>query len=119
VSELLQRPVLSSNGYVAAFESTAANLTDSASTQTHVFLRFMAPPIAAFNSEPPVHTNSDRIEVSVHADDPAASLFLCQLDAYTPVIVAPGRSCSLIYRRADMSCRSGQEVPACSTSRSL
>jgi Tol biopolymer transport system component len=90
VSELLQRPVLSSNGYVAAFESTAANLTDSASTQTHTFLRLMAPPIAAFSSAPPARTNAHSIAISVHADDPAASVFLCQLDGHAPVDCRPG-----------------------------
>jgi Tol biopolymer transport system component len=109
VSELLQRPVLSSSGYVAAFESTAANLTDSASTQTHVFLRLMAPPIATFDRDPPATTNSNRITVSVRADDPAASLFLCRLDTHTPVNCRPG---SIVFThlsagRHELSIRAG------------
>jgi Tol biopolymer transport system component len=80
VRELLQRPILSSTGDVAAFESTAHNLTLDPSPQPHVLVRLLDPPIASFVSAPPSRTRQARVRVRLAADDPHATSFACRID---------------------------------------
>jgi TolB protein len=90
VSGLLQQPALSGDGLVAAFESTALNLTHEALPQTHVFLRLLDPPQASFTTAPPTNVGGDRVSLAVRADDPHASDFSCQLNAEAPFPCRPG-----------------------------
>lgn len=84
VKELLQRPSLSSNGLVAAFESTASSLTHDTSSALHAFVRLMAPPTAVFTTPPPSRTRARRVTARVRADDPAAHGFVCQVNGGAP-----------------------------------
>jgi Tol biopolymer transport system component len=91
VATLLQRPVLSGNGNVAVFESTAASLTRTASDAPHVFVRLMNPPEARFTSSPPRTVGRSSVTVSVGADDRAARTFSCAVNRRTPFACGPGR----------------------------
>jgi TolB protein len=90
VSDLLQQPVLSGDGLVAAFESTALNLTHETLPQTHVFVRLLDPPQASFTTPPPAHVGGNRVSLAVRADDPHASDFACQVAAEAPFPCRPG-----------------------------
>lgn len=91
VATLLQLPVLSANGYVAVFESTATSLTNSTADEPHVFVRLMNPPEATFTSSPPRTVDSSSVTVSARADDPDAHTFACRLDGGSLFACRPGR----------------------------
>jgi hypothetical protein len=90
VGSVLQHPSLSTDGFVAAFASTAASLTGVGGGQSHVFLRLMSPPQAYFITQPPTHSGP-RVTVSVRVDDGAARSFWCQVNSGTPFACRPGR----------------------------
>jgi Tol biopolymer transport system component len=88
VPQLLQRPALSADGRIAAFSSTAPNLVAGDTNQREdVFLRLLDAPQTTLVSE----TRGRRPLVTVKADDPAATRFVCQLDAGPLFGCAPGR----------------------------
>ena len=91
VSELLQRPVLSADATVAAFESTAATLTQVASNEPHVLLRVMAPPVAVFIQPPPPSTRAHSVSAVVATSDAGARLLLCRVDRRPPTACRVGR----------------------------
>lgn len=77
---LLQQPVISRDGTSAVFESGAANLVGTASNGVNnLFLRLLSPPrtIAVTRPGPVV---GRRPAVAYRADDPFASVGLCQID---------------------------------------
>lgn len=91
VRELLERPVLSYDGYSAVFETTAANLSGDERPQTRLFLRLLDPPAAEFTRSPPRSVSGSRVVVYVGADDPAARVFSCRVDSQTPFTCQPGK----------------------------
>jgi Tol biopolymer transport system component len=84
MKDLLQRPSLSSDGLVAAFESTARELTHDSSSALHAFVRLLNPPDAVWTKAPPPVTHSRRVTAQLHADDPAARGFVCQVNTGAP-----------------------------------
>jgi hypothetical protein len=84
VKQLLQRPAISSDGTVAAFETTAPNLAGQSGGEPHVFVRLMDAPRGFFVRRPPQRTRSARVTVKLGADDKAATRFECRLDGGTP-----------------------------------
>jgi Tol biopolymer transport system component len=86
--ELLERPTLSTDGTVATFTSTAARLTGNSSGVPEVFLRLMTPPRGFLRGSP---TAGRRPQVTVGADDPAATTFECRIDLLLPFACPPGR----------------------------
>jgi Tol biopolymer transport system component len=80
-SALLQQPVVSANGLFAVFESGADDLVSSASNGVeNVYVRALAAP-QTIAATPPPAVSSSRPTVVFHADDPFASLALCQIDS--------------------------------------
>jgi hypothetical protein len=78
VPQLLQRPALSSNGNVAAFSSTVANLVDGDDNGAEdVFIRRTDPPVGDLISSPRVERWG---RVRVKADDPRADTYVCRYD---------------------------------------
>jgi len=88
--ELLERPTISSDGTVATFTSSAANLTGNSSGLTQVFLRLLTPPRGVLLSKPPPPGPSRRPRVVVGADDPHATSFECRIDNLLPFTCGPG-----------------------------
>jgi Tol biopolymer transport system component len=85
---VLGRPTISTDGTVATFISTAANLTGSSTGVPEAFLRLLAPPRGVLRNAP---MPARRPVVIVGADDPAARLFDCRIDHRLPFPCAPGR----------------------------
>ncbi|MEA2299389.1 MAG: hypothetical protein QOF77_2325 [Solirubrobacteraceae bacterium] len=77
---LLQQPVVSVSGAFAVFESGAANLVGTASNGVeNLFLRTLAPP-RTIAVRPPAAVVGRRPSVVYRADDPFATIGLCQID---------------------------------------
>jgi Tol biopolymer transport system component len=88
VPQLLQRPAISSNGKIAAFSSTVANLTPGDTNGAEdVFVRLMEPPVGRIVNGP--RTAAGRVKLTVTADDPLARTFVCQIDLKTPFKCGP------------------------------
>jgi Tol biopolymer transport system component len=85
---VLGRSTISSDGTVATFISTAANLTGSPAGAPEAFRRLLAPPRGVLRNAP---APARRPVVTVGADDPAATLFDCRIDHRLPFPCAPGR----------------------------
>jgi Tol biopolymer transport system component len=80
-SSLLQQPVVAANGQFAVFESGADNLVSSASNGVeNLYVRALAAPQTIAATLPPA-VSSSRPAVVFHADDPFASLALCEIDS--------------------------------------
>jgi TolB protein len=92
VPQLLQRPSLSGDGREVAFVSTAPNLVPG-DTNGHadVFVRRLDPPDGS--QAGPVRTRQGRLVVTLAADDPRATAFVCRVDSGAPF--ACGRSVTL------------------------
>ena len=90
VKQLLQRPAISRTANVAAFETTAPNLTGQSGGEPHVFVRLMDPPRGVFQRPPPFRTRSRRVPVNLRADERRASAFACRIDGGTPFVCRPG-----------------------------
>ena len=87
VSQLLQRPALSADGRIAAFSSTAPNLVaGDTNGREDVFLRLLDAPQTSLGSL----QRGVRPVVSIKADDPLATNFVCQLDGGPLFGCAPG-----------------------------
>jgi Tol biopolymer transport system component len=87
VAQLLQRPALSADGRIAAFSSTAPNLVaGDTNGREDVFLRLLDAPQTALGSL----QRGLRPTVSLRADDPLATTFVCQLDGGPLFGCAPG-----------------------------
>jgi Tol biopolymer transport system component len=81
VPQHLQRPVLSDDGRLVAFSSTADNLAGSdANRAEDVFVRDLSAPRGRFTAPPRAVTRSRRPSFRLAADDPAAGPFLCSID---------------------------------------
>jgi Tol biopolymer transport system component len=91
VKQLLQRPAISRSGTVAAFETTAPNLTGQSNSEPHVFVRLMDAPRGSFVRRPPLRTRSRRVAVALGADDKTATRFTCRIDKGTPFACPRGR----------------------------
>jgi Tol biopolymer transport system component len=88
VPQLLQRPALSADGQIAAFSSTAPNLVaGDTNGREDVFLRLLDAPQTSLGS---LHRGRRPI-VSLNADDPLATRFVCQLDSGPLFGCGPGR----------------------------
>lgn len=88
VPQLLQRPAISSTGKTAAFASTVANLTPGDDNGLEdVFVRLMEAPVARITNGP--HVSGGRVRLTVAADDPLATSFVCQIDDGTPSKCGP------------------------------
>jgi Tol biopolymer transport system component len=88
VKQLLQRPVLSEDGTVAAFISTAPNLvTPDDNGVSDVFLRAVAAPFGKVVRQPRA---ARRPVVVLGADDPLATDFVCRIDGRSPFLCARG-----------------------------
>jgi Tol biopolymer transport system component len=75
--QLLQRPALTSNAEVVAFASTASDLVaDDTNSSQDIFLRLMTPPRGTAK----LGTASGRRTVTLVADDPGATTFVCRVD---------------------------------------
>ena len=80
-SGLLQQPVVARNGTIAVFESGADNLVGTASNGVeNLYIRLLAAPRTIAVRPPPAITGR-RPSVQFRADDPLASIGLCQIDA--------------------------------------
>jgi Tol biopolymer transport system component len=89
VPQLLQRPALSADGRIAAFSSTAPNLVaGDTNGREDVFLRLLDAPQTALAGK----QIARRPIVTLKADDPAASSFICQLDRGPLFACGPGRT---------------------------
>ncbi|HEX3873265.1 MAG TPA: hypothetical protein VHW26_03890 [Solirubrobacteraceae bacterium] len=88
--QLLQRPTISSDGTVAAFVSSAANMTGSTSGLTQVFVRLLTPPRGSLVGRLPPAGPSRHPRVAVRADDRHATLFECRIDLQLPFSCRPG-----------------------------
>jgi Tol biopolymer transport system component len=78
VRQLLQRPAISDDGRIAAFISTAPNLTPGDTNGVaDVFIRKLAPPRGRVVRRP---RPGPRPVVRVTADDPRATTFVCRVD---------------------------------------
>ncbi len=90
VGQLLQRPTISSDGAVATFVSSAANLTGDGSGLTQSFLRLLSPPRGKLSGSgrPPAPARHPR--VVARADDSHATLFECRVDRQLPFDCRPG-----------------------------
>jgi hypothetical protein len=87
VAQLLQRPALSADGRIAAFSSTAPNLVaGDTNGREDVFLRLLDAPQTSLGSL----QRGLRPTVSLKADDPLATTFVCQLDGGPLFGCAPG-----------------------------
>lgn len=84
VKELLQRPAISADGSVAAFSSTALNLTHDSLGTENVFLRLLAPPRGHLVKRPARRSRERRPLVQLRADDPHATTFECRIDSRLP-----------------------------------
>ena len=87
---LLERPTLSTDGSVATFTSSAANVTGNSSGLTQVFLRLLTPPRGVLNRRGTSAGPSRHPSVSVGADDKHATLFECRVDRQLPFNCRPG-----------------------------
>jgi Tol biopolymer transport system component len=88
VKQLLQRPAVSQSGKVAAFISTAPNVTPGDTNGVaDVFVRLMAPPRGSVirPSRP-----GRRPVAYLGADDPLANDFVCQVDTRLPFVCRGG-----------------------------
>jgi Tol biopolymer transport system component len=92
VKQLLQRPAISRDGAVAAFETTAPNLTGQQGGEPHVFVRLMDAPRGRFIRRPPARTHARRVSVTLGADDRNATRFVCRIDGGTPFSCRRGRT---------------------------
>jgi Tol biopolymer transport system component len=92
VKQLLQRPAISRDGTVAAFETTAPNLAGQSGGEPHVFVRLMDPPRGRLIHRPPAMTHSRRVRVTLGADDRNATKFECRIDGGTPFTCRRGTS---------------------------
>jgi hypothetical protein len=89
VPQLLQRPALSADGRIAAFSSTAPNLVaGDTNGREDVFLRLLDAPQTVLAGR----VLGWRPVVNLRADDPAATSFVCQLDAGPLFACGPGRT---------------------------
>jgi hypothetical protein len=89
VPQLLQRPALSADGRIAAFSATAPNLVaGDTNGREDVFLRLLDAPQTDLVAKRP----GRRPVVTLKADDPAATRFVCQLDRGPLFGCAPGRN---------------------------
>ena len=87
VPQLLQRPVLSNDGRVAAFASTSPNLVAGDDNGvSDVFIRRLDPPHASLAAK---LTKERRPVVQLKVDDPLAGYLLCQIDRAAPFLCAP------------------------------
>jgi Tol biopolymer transport system component len=82
--QLLQRPMLSADGSVAAFSSTALNVTQDPRGTENVFLRLLAPPSGTIVRAPALRSSDRRPLVQLRADDPHATTFECRIDHALP-----------------------------------
>ncbi len=83
VGQLLQRPSLSNNGQLAAFVSTATNLSaDDTDAFADVFVRIMTPATTST-------VRRSRRSVQVAADDAVARRFVCRVDVRVPYFCGP------------------------------
>jgi Tol biopolymer transport system component len=79
-SGLLQQPVVARNGTVAVFESGADNLVGTASNGVeNLYIRLLSAP-RTIAVRPPAAVTGRRPYVQYRADDPLASIGLCQID---------------------------------------
>jgi len=90
VGQLLERPTVSSDGTVATFVSSAANLTAGGSGLTQAFVRLLTPPRGKLprGARPPAPARHPRVVVG--ADDSHATLFECRVDRQLPFDCRPG-----------------------------
>jgi Tol biopolymer transport system component len=77
---LLQQPAISRGGTIGAFESGAENLVGAASNGVeNLFIRILVPPRTIAVHPPPARAGR-RPSVEFRADDPFATIGLCQID---------------------------------------
>jgi Tol biopolymer transport system component len=77
---LLQQPVVARYGTIAVFESGADNLVGTASNGVeNLFLRLLPPP-RTIAVRRPAATGGSRPAIDYRADDPFATIGLCQID---------------------------------------
>jgi len=82
VKQLLQRAAISNDGRVAAFTSTAANLTpDPTNGVANLYIRRLTPPHGRLVGHP---RPAPRPVIALSADDPLATTFICRLDHHDP-----------------------------------
>ncbi|MGI8800698.1 MAG: TolB family protein, partial [Solirubrobacteraceae bacterium] len=80
IRTVLQQPAISRDGLVAVFESGAANIVGTASNGVeNLFLRRLAAP-RTIAVHPPAAVVGRRPSVEYRADDPFATIGLCELD---------------------------------------
>lgn len=91
VTQLLQHPVLSWDGSVAVFGSTALNLTHDPVDNEHVFLRLLSAPRGFVARRPRRSSGNGRPVIVLHADDRAATTFECRFDRELPRSCPAGR----------------------------
>jgi hypothetical protein len=89
--QLLQRPVLSGDGSLAVFSSTALNLTGDPRGAENVFLRLLAPPSGTVVRAPALRSRDRTPLVRLRADDPQATTFECRIDHALPRNCPAGR----------------------------
>jgi Tol biopolymer transport system component len=88
VSQLLQRPSIANNGTIAAFSSTAPNLTQGDTNEAQdVFVRFLAAPQGKTTRRA---RPGRRPVVYLGADDPLATHFVCRVDDMLPFACRAG-----------------------------
>jgi Tol biopolymer transport system component len=85
----LGRPTLSGDGKLATFVTSAANLTGSSNGATRAFLRLLEAPRGMLRGGSPAASRHH--QVTVTADDPAATEFECRIDLRLPFACRPGR----------------------------
>jgi hypothetical protein len=92
--------VLSADGSVAAFSSTALNVTHDPRGTQNVFLRLLAPPSGTLVRAPALRSTDRRPLVQLRADDPHATTFECRIDHALPRDCPAGRPFHLRRLRA-------------------
>jgi WD40-like Beta Propeller Repeat len=89
VKQLLQRVALSADARVAAFASSAANLSpDDSNGLRDLFVRVLDPPRGKVTR---VAGGARRPVVTLSADDPAARDFVCRVDVGAPFLCSAGQ----------------------------